>query len=180
MQRNDIPLPQRARAVRGGLLLAPLLLLLLCAPAFAWRGAVESVRGCDGVILVQSGTGKRTFVTLYGVACPRPESEGKRAQPHAAEAAAMVNALLPRGAVVRVDDMKPDLLGRATGSIITLEDGTIVQDALLQAGLAWIYPRECWNCRRWKALQEKARSDRKGLWKEQDPVAPWDWGTSAP
>ena len=51
----------------------------------------------------------------------------------------------------------------------------ILQELLLQEGLAWVYPQYCKDCKAWEAMQAKARKHGKGLWADEGPVVPWDW-----
>ena len=48
-------------------------------------------------------------------------------------------------------------------AVITLPNGETLQAMLLRAGLAWVYPSYCKNCLEWKALEEKAQKDQRGL-----------------
>jgi endonuclease YncB( thermonuclease family) len=152
-----------------------LVFLCACTPALAWNGTVESVDGCDAVIVKETGSNKSMLVKLYGVACPAPPEGGKPGQPHAEESLALLRELMPIGLPVVVHDMRLDVLGREKGSMITLPDRRIVQAEILRAGLAWIAPLHCGNCREWKRLEKSARENAIGLWRDKDAVAPWEW-----
>ncbi|MDR0646745.1 MAG: thermonuclease family protein [Elusimicrobiota bacterium] len=47
----------------------------------------------------------------------------------------------------------------------------------MEAGLAWVYVQYCKipQCEDWQKLQEKAKSLKRGLWQEPDPIPPWQW-----
>jgi len=43
------------------------------------------------------------------------------------------------------------------------------------AGMAWVYPQYAKNYPHLYPLEEKARSERRGLWTDAAPIAPWEW-----
>ncbi len=60
--------------------------------------------------------------------------------------------------------------------IATLYVGNIfVNELLVEAGHAWLYPQYCPTQykKHWLQLQIRAQSENKGLWAEPQPVAPW-------
>lgn len=157
------------------LVIACALLLHGTAIAFAVEARVETVNGCDSIIVVD-GSGSGLNVRLFGVECPRPAQNGRAAQPFADEALDFLRALLPKGAPVIIHDMRRDLLGREKGYTITLPGNRLVQAELARAGLAWISPTHCGACREWKRLEKEAREAGRGLWRDAEPVPPWEWG----
>ena len=52
-----------------------------------------------------------------------------------------------------------------------------LSEAMLQAGLAWVYETYCREerCQDWRELQEEARRQRLGLWADRSPTPPWEW-----
>jgi hypothetical protein len=50
-----------------------------------------------------------------------------------------------------------------------------LQEALLQAGLAWWYRKYAPKDKKLAALEAEAQKAKRGLWVEPNPVAPWDW-----
>ena len=67
-----------------------------------------------------------------------------------------------------------DRYGRLVGTVRTSE-GRNLNEALVAAGLAWWYRRYAPGNTRLRQLEEDARTDERGLWAGEDPVAPWDW-----
>jgi endonuclease YncB( thermonuclease family) len=65
-----------------------------------------------------------------------------------------------------------DRYGRTVGHILV--DGRDVNLAMLEAGMAWHY-KEYDKNKRLAEAESKARVDRRGLWTDRAPVAPWDW-----
>jgi endonuclease YncB( thermonuclease family) len=45
---------------------------------------------------------------------------------------------------------------------------------MVRKGYAWAY-RYYLKDQTYILLEELAKEDRKGLWKDKNPVAPWDW-----
>lgn len=142
-------------------------ILVLClfsaAPAFAWRGLVENVEGCEAVTVKVDGAGRSVMLKLYGVTCPSSGEAGDGL--YAERALELLRGLLPKDLPVIVHDMRQDVVGRDKGAMITLPDGRIVQEELLKAGLARVSPLHCGNCWRWKKLQRAAEEAKIGLWR---------------
>lgn len=51
---------------------------------------------------------------------------------------------------------------------VYLRNGTCLSSVMVRNGLAWVMKTE-----ERKQLEEKARGDKIGLWKEQNPIPPW-------
>lgn len=52
-----------------------------------------------------------------------------------------------------------------------------INETMLSEGLAWHFIRYDKN-KSWSILQEQAKRAKKGLWKDANPVAPWDYRKS--
>lgn len=50
-----------------------------------------------------------------------------------------------------------------------------LQELLLREGLAWVYPQYCRDCAVWKAIQDAAGAEWKGLRADQNAIPPWEW-----
>jgi len=145
---------------------------LLAAPAQAetLRGRVVSVADGD-TITVLTAARKSERIRLAGIDAP----ESKQA--FGAVAKRSLSALV-FGAEVLVEYTKRDRYGRIVGRV--LRDGRDAGLAQIEAGLAWHYlryaPEQASGERTAYAQAERsARSGRRGLWAEAEPVAPWDW-----
>ena len=55
-----------------------------------------------------------------------------------------------------------------------LPDGKELNRELVQAGLAWWY-RKYSDDKSLGKLEADAKKNRRGLWSDKNPVAPWDW-----
>ena len=123
--------------------------------------------GDTATVLVDGVSRKIRF---YGV--DTPESD----QPRGDEAKRFTEGLLD-GAVVDVRLLPGEVTyGREVGIVIA--DERVVNAALLDAGLAWFYADYCDRsdpCDEWQALEAGARAAARGLWADDDRIAPWDW-----
>ena len=76
------------------------------------------------------------------------------------------------GKSVTVTTKKRDQYGRVIGHVIVGKRDVNLE--LLEEGAVWHYEKYDRNKRLREAAQG-ARTAKKGLWREPDPVAPWDW-----
>ncbi|GAB1387731.1 thermonuclease family protein [Melaminivora sp.] len=53
--------------------------------------------------------------------------------------------------------------------------GQDVAQAQVAAGLAWVYTRQSGQQGELAMLQQRAQSERRGLWAQPRPLAPWDY-----
>jgi micrococcal nuclease len=76
-----------------------------------------------------------------------------------------------RDVVVRA--LKRGRNGLGTAEIL-LQDGRNVGHELLKEGLAWARP-ERGQDQSLENMEQLAKAERKGLWSDPNPVAPWKW-----
>jgi micrococcal nuclease len=67
-----------------------------------------------------------------------------------------------------------DRYGRRVG-VVRLPGGASLNEELVAAGLAWWYRRYAPDADRLEMLERRARSEGRGLWSRESPVAPWRW-----
>jgi endonuclease YncB( thermonuclease family) len=157
--------------------LVAIAVLLAAAPAFGQTGALRCLvvttrGGCENVeALCDAGDESQPFhgavkiIHLVGVDCPElDQAYGERAARFVIDQAGrrMVRATVKRS--------EPD--GSVWGEIV-LNDGRILNRELLLSGLAW------WD---WQHsddqalgyLEQRAQSQQAGLWKDANPVPPWE------
>lgn len=75
------------------------------------------------------------------------------------------------GKEVMIDISGHDRHGRALGYTY-LQDGSEASHAMIKAGLAWHFKKYNSDSTL-SSLEAQARTARRGLWKENNPVAPW-------
>ena len=83
-----------------------------------------------------------------------------------------LTAKLVAGKIVTIWPTDTDRYGR-TVAFVFVEDKNVNKE-LLKAGLAWHYKKYSRDPEVAK-LEFEARSNRRGLWKEAEPVPPWEW-----
>ena len=74
--------------------------------------------------------------------------------------------------LVEVDE---DRHGRLVGKRYHSKDGYDINASMVCAGYAWWYERYAPDSQILKNCEVEARQAPKGLWEDEDPVAPWDW-----
>lgn len=138
--------------------------LLLTLSAFAFTGKVVKVADGDTITVLVDN--KMIKVRLDGIDCP------EKGQPWG-KAARNFTCIFAFNEIVTVEEQGTDKYGRTLG-IVILSDKTNLNQELLSAGLAWWY---------WKysddkylgELEQEARENQQGLWRDSNPVPPWEW-----
>lgn len=162
---------------------AALALALASFPAFpasAWEARLE--RAADGDSFTARRTdGKRETIRLYGIDAP------ERGQPWARASGRNLVRLLENRAL----DIRPmyrDPYGRVVAVVWLKEDpagerGSLsVNERQIADGMAWLYDYFCREnfCGDWRRLEDAARAEKRGLWREKSPVPPWKWKHAHP
>ena len=122
---------------------------------------VALLRVVDGDTLIIAVDSHKERVRLWGIDAPEmSQSFGKQARDflHARCAGARV-AIVRKG-----KDKYRRILG------IVFCNGENMNEALVQSGFAWAYMR-----RKYVPLMESARKQRRGLWREKNPIEPKIW-----
>ena len=144
-----------------------LCLLLVSSPAHAAQYRVVAVADGDTITVEPVQGGDRASVRLQGIDAPEMN------QPYGRAARAFViEAVLHKE--VKLTSHRKDKYGRIV-ALVEIPGVGILQELLLDAGLAWVWPQYCRNCRAWEAMQRQARRQKKGLWADDKPVEPWEW-----
>ena len=147
---------------------AVLIVVLLPAAAIAdFAGRVVGISDGDTIKVMHNGKAEK--IRLYGIDCP------EKGQPYGTKAKQFTSQLV-FGKEVTVKDYGLDnnRFKRTLGEIV-LPDGRVVNEELLRAGLAWWYRKYVPNRVDLAAFEEEARTAKRGLWVDPDPVPPWCW-----
>ena len=161
------------------------ILLLLAAAAAADLLEARVVRIADGdTLTVLDADQVQHRVRLAGIDAP------ERAQPFG-ERSKQNLARLVAGKAVEVRWHKRDRYGRVVGQVWVISPDARCQGAgcpkTLDAGLAQITVGLAWHYKQYAGEQSpedrerysfaevEARARRAGLWREADPVPPWEW-----
>lgn len=144
-------------------------LLVVQVPfALAWQGVVTQVVDGDS-LKVRHENGKVYNVQLYGVRTPY------LSQPSGPEAKEASRKLVEGKSVnIQVINVSPN--GTTVG-VVAINDQYSLQAFLVGSGMAWVYDGHCdlKMCTQWNAMEQQARTAERGLWKDDNPVAPWKW-----
>lgn len=134
---------------------------------FSWHGTVVKVIDGDSLKIYRSG--KEYEIRLYGIDTPEYR------QPYSNKAKQFTRRLVFRQNVT-VEEKDTDRYGRIVA--IVQCRGKLLNRELVREGLAWYYPRYCRDqplCGELQSLEQAARKYRRGIWRDDDPIAPWDW-----
>ncbi|GIZ51097.1 thermonuclease family protein [Noviherbaspirillum aridicola] len=133
-------------------------------------GRVVSI--ADGDTLTVLVEGRQQYkIRLAGIDAPeRRQAFGERARQHLSE--------LAFGQTVQVEWNKADRYGRVIGKVRV--SGRDVNLDMVGAGMAWHYkayateqsPRDQ---NTYGAAESAARRAKRGLWRDADPLAPWEF-----
>jgi endonuclease YncB( thermonuclease family) len=150
--------------------LLALILLLAGGPALAETFAGTVIVVIDGdTVLFKPDTyhpSARAFLKVRLAQIDAPES----GQPHGEAATQALKALaLKRRATLEI--VATDVYGRTLGRLLV--EAVAVNAELVRSGHAWASSRG--GKGEFAALQREARRERRGLWRDADPVPPWAW-----
>ncbi|WP_379964105.1 thermonuclease family protein [Epilithonimonas sp. UC225_85] len=107
-------------------------------------------------------------IRLAHIDCP--EKRGK--QPFGNQAKLTLSDLC-FGRIVTIKGEKYDRYSRLIAIVINDKNQNVNQE-MVKLGMAWHYTKYS-NDTIYAKLETEARKNRVGLWKENDPVAPWLW-----
>lgn len=150
---------------RSLILAAAAFLCLAAGPSHSWR--VVGVTDGDTLTCLTQGN-EQVKVRLDAIDAP------EKGQPFGDAAKQALSAMV-FGKTVTVVEKKKDRFGRTIGHVIV--DGTDTNLAMLEAGMAWHYKQFSSNARLQRA-EDEAREAGRGLWRDREPVPPWEWRAS--
>lgn len=145
----------------------PLILFILLFSIFTFCQTykVIGIKDGDTVSILAEGT-ERT-VRLAHIDCP------EKKQPFGNNAKEATSKLCFGKMVTLIGDGKTDRNGRLIAELILL-NGVNVNKTLVKMGLAWHFKKYSKDVS-YAKLEIAARNKKVGLWKEKNPVSPWDW-----
>ena len=148
-----------------------ILLLLLTTSAYAEPARVVRVIDGDTIEVILSG--KTQSIRLYGIDSP------EKRQAFGLAAKDFVEVMV-KGKMVDVIPVGSKDRYERPVAIVNLGTQNL-QEQLLLAGYAWVYPQYCRKsfCTAWSKLQGISAGNRVGLWSSPVPVEPWKWRKQA-
>lgn len=153
--------------------IAMVLMTALPVSAETLRGMVKAVHDGDTVVLVGRGTGRVT-VRLYGVDAPETRKPDSPGQPFGSQAKrVLMFKVLGKEVTAEVQDR--DQYGRTVG-VLKLA-GRDINAEMVTEGMAWAYRQFLQGpyASRYIQLEEQARRQRRGLWRDSNPQPPWEF-----
>ena len=131
-------------------------------------GKVTDVYDGDSFTLLAPGNVEMK-IRLHGVYCPELKQDyGQRAK--------QFTSSQIFGKTVTVKSSKKDRYGRTIGTVY-LANGQILNELLLQNGLAW-HSKKYDSNTYWAQLETNARNAKRGLWAISNPIPPWTYRSS--
>lgn len=115
-------------------------------------------------LLVQDSVIHR--IRVANIDCP------ERRQPFSAKAKQFTSDAI-FGKTVKVKVLSTDRYGRYIG-VTTYNDSLILNHELVKNGLAWHFIRYS-NDSELQDLENLAKRKKMGLWKDSNPIPPWEW-----
>ena len=144
--------------------LSVILLIIFSNVSFAWEAKVVGVSDGDTITVLNGKT--QTKIRLHGIDCPeRGQAFGNKAKQLTSE--------LCYGQTVEVCPVDTDRYGR-TVATVKLQDGRELNLELIRAGMAWHYKKYSDN-KAYALAEEQARDAGVGLWRDRNPIPPWDY-----
>jgi endonuclease YncB( thermonuclease family) len=153
-----------------GLLLWLGFLVCVGATADTLSGRVARVVDGDTLVLLLAGNAQER-IRIAGIDCPeRGQAFGTKAKDALSR--------LAGGKEVTVEREKRDRYGRIVGKVVA--DGRDVDFALVREGMCWWYRKYAHeqsdaDQALYEDAETKAREKRLGLWRDPDPMPPWEW-----
>ncbi len=146
-----------------------IIFLSILAPALSHAIEANVTKVADGdTVTAVTKDNQILKIRLFGIDAP------EKKQPFGQKAKQVLTEMVHKKDI-DVDIVTGDRYGRSVG-IIRLGNKTLNEE-MIKRGLAWVYHDYCNKpeCEKWTAIEEKARKDRKGLWEQPSPQAPWDF-----
>lgn len=142
------------------------LALIVPSGALAVELTGRVVKVPEGDTIVISSHRREIKLRLHGVDSP------EKGQPYWKEAK-RYTSFMALDLEVRVKVVGKDELGRTLGEVF-LPDGRLLNREILKEGLAW-WDRRHSTDEALADMEALAEASRIGLWREPNPVPPWEW-----
>ena len=136
-------------------------ILWVACPLFAFSAKVIKTSDGDTITVLQDK--QQIKVRLFGIDAPElKQPYGKKSKQFLAN--------LIAGKVVDVDENGKDRYKRTIGTVYL--GGTDINAQMVANGYAWAYRK---FSKKYTAQESKAKSQGLGLWRDKEPIPPWEW-----
>lgn len=129
---------------------------------------VKVVGVIDGDTIKVLVEGQQVKIRLYGIDAPESgQAFGTQAQTALKQ--------ITSGRKITIKTIDTDRYGRTVALIYA--DGISVNEVLVSSGYAWVYHQYCKQsfCSALKEKEVSAKNNKSGLWKDVNPIPPWEW-----
>ena len=126
---------------------------------------LENIRVVDGDTIRAEAKGKEIKIRLVEIDAPEMN------QPFGAQSKNFLNRLLYEKDMTLIAQGE-DRYGRVLGNLFSNELN--VNMLMVKFGFAWVYDEYAKNSSLYK-YQDQAKAENLGLWRAEDPIAPWVW-----
>jgi ATP-dependent hsl protease ATP-binding subunit hslU len=138
-----------------------LAILVIASPLFALSGKVVSIHDGDTITVLQDK--QQVKVRLFGIDAPELK------QPYGKKSKRFLANLIA-GEVVEVEENGKDRYKRTIGTFYL--NGKDINAQMVENGYAWAYRK---FSKKYTAQESKARKQGLGLWRDKEPISPWEW-----
>lgn len=138
----------------------------VCGVAQEMKGTLLRVH--DGDTLTILSGGKQIRVRLENIDAP------ELSQPWGINSRENLRALVSTKGTLVVQYTGKDRYKRTLGEVF-LPDGTDVNKMQVITGNAWAYKKYCKPLKLWCEFEDRAHTERRGLWSQTNPVPPWEY-----
>lgn len=143
------------------------LLCFLFLPLFNFsqiKGKVIKITDGDTFVLLTDSK-EQIKIRLHGIDAPEKKQDYGTASKNY-----LSNLVFKKDIIIEYKNR--DRYGRRIG--IAFVEGVNVNEKMLSEGMAWHFKKYDANSQ-WSVLESKAKEEKKGLWSQPNPVAPWEW-----
>ena len=128
------------------------------------KGKVIKITDGDTFVLLTDSK-EQIKIRLHGIDAP------EKKQDYGTDSKNYLSNLVFKKDII-IEYKNRDRYGRRIG-IAFMEDVN-VNEKMLSEGMAWHFKKYDTNSQ-WSVLESKAKEEKKGLWSQPNPVAPWEW-----
>lgn len=139
------------------------LIIIVLSFATTIKGKVIKVADGDTITILEEN-GDKTRVRFYGIDAP------EKKQDYGIKSLNILKKLIDKKEV-EIEIKNKDQYGRIVG--VVYYDKININLYMLETGSAWWYKQYSKHNIEFKIAEEKAKSEKIGLWKEKNPTPPW-------
>lgn len=139
------------------------LIIIVLSFATTIKGKVVKVADGDTITILEEN-GDKTRVRFYGIDAP------EKKQDYGIKSLNILKKLIDKKEV-EIEIKNKDQYGRIVG--VVYYDKININLYMLETGNAWWYKQYSKHNIEFKIAEEKAKSEKIGLWKEKNPTPPW-------